>query len=137
MASRFTRVVRDVWETRLLQCKGKRTVRVKQVPLSGSSLNKGDVFILDAGLKIFIFNGPTSNKFERIKGIEVAESIDADERGGRAAIVHLEDDISNGEFWGPLGGFRDVSLPFVPLRSVLLLPPPSPLVFVVVVSFVW
>ena len=107
-ASGFHHVVRDVWETRLLHLKGKRTVRVRQVPIARSSLNKGDVFILDAGLKIFIFNGPTCNKFEKAKGIEVAQAIDDDERGGRAEIVHLEDDVSNAEFWGPLGGFVDV-----------------------------
>lgn len=110
VSSGFHHVVRDSYETRLLQCKGKRTVRVKPVPLSNASLNKGDVFILDAGLKIFIFNGPKCNKYERTKGIEVAQGIDDDERGGRAEIIHLEDDITNAEFWGPLGGFISVSL---------------------------
>ena len=47
---------------------GKRTVRVKEVPLASSSLCQGDVFILDAGLKIFIFNGPSANMWEKAKG---------------------------------------------------------------------
>jgi hypothetical protein len=37
-------------------------VRVSEVPVTNASLNKGDVFILDLGLKIFVFCGPTSNK---------------------------------------------------------------------------
>lgn len=66
--SGFKAVVRDVYETKLLHLKGKRTVRVSTVPLSVASLNAGDVFILDAGLKIYIFNGRFANKFEKTKG---------------------------------------------------------------------
>ena len=47
---------------------GKRTVRVKEVPLKASSLTQGDVYILDAGLLIYIFCGPTANMFEKSKG---------------------------------------------------------------------
>ena len=86
-------VEHDVYRTRLLQLKGKRTVTVREVPLSSASLNKGgssvfeylasaslvsyktlivsDVFLLDAGLKLFIFDGESSNKYERAKAIEV------------------------------------------------------------------
>jgi gelsolin len=49
IASGFKHVEKDVYSTRLLHCKGKRTVRVKEVPVNVSSLNKGDVFILDKG----------------------------------------------------------------------------------------
>ena len=45
----FTHVERDVYETRLLQCKGKRAVRVNPVPVASASLNIGDCFILDMG----------------------------------------------------------------------------------------
>lgn len=34
---------------RLYQIKGKRNIRAKEVPLSWSSFNKGDCFILDLG----------------------------------------------------------------------------------------
>eukprot|EP01042_Synura_sphagnicola_P009253 gene9253-11878_t len=64
--SGFRKVERDVYETRLLHLKGKRTVRAKEVPVQLSSLNKGDVFILDKGLKIFLFNGPSANKFGHV-----------------------------------------------------------------------
>lgn len=105
--SGFRKVERDVYETRLLHLKGKRTVRVSSVSVSKSSLNKGDVFILDKGLKIFLFNGPTANKYEKTKGLEVASNINSDERGGRAELVYMQDDIKNPEFWEPLGGFVD------------------------------
>ena len=51
IASGFAHVERDVYEPRLLHCKGARTVRVSTVPLQRSSLNKGDVFILDLGIQ--------------------------------------------------------------------------------------
>lgn len=110
--SGFRHVEKDVYTTRLLHLKGKRTVRVREVPVALASLNKGDVFILDQGLKLFIFNGPTANKYEKAKGIEVASKLNADERGGRAQIVILDDEPRNAEFWGHFGGYRDAnSLP--------------------------
>jgi hypothetical protein len=109
--SGFHHVERDVYETRLLHLKGKRTVRVKSVPVSNASLNTGDVFILDTGLKIFIFNGPEANKYEKVKGLEVANNIRNDERGGRAALIYLDDDPDNEEFWAALGGKITVTNP--------------------------
>jgi Gelsolin repeat len=50
---------------------GKRTVRVRAVAVSTDSLNTGDVFILDLGLTIYIYNGPLANKYEKVKGLEV------------------------------------------------------------------
>lgn len=105
--SGFRKVERDVYETRLLHLKGKRTVRVTPVPVDRASLNKGDVFILDAGLQIYVFNGPTSNSAERAKGVEVAAHIKDDERGGRAQIVLLSEDPRNEAFWSQLGGYTD------------------------------
>jgi hypothetical protein len=107
--SGFRKVERDVYETRLLHLKGKRTVRVTSVPVAKASLCKGDVFILDAGLKIYIFNGPTSNNQEKAKGVEVAQHIKDDERGGRAEIILLAEDPRNADFWGHFGGFVEPS----------------------------
>jgi hypothetical protein len=73
--SGFAHVERDQYETRLLHLKGKRTVRVKSVAVTNESLNNGDVFILDVGLTIFIYNGPLANKYEKVKGLEVANNI--------------------------------------------------------------
>ncbi|KAL8612457.1 hypothetical protein ACOMHN_058585 [Nucella lapillus] len=88
--SGFKKVERDKYETRLMQIKGKRNVRVRQVECHCSSLNQGDVFILDCGLVIYVWNGPFSSKMERIKGAEVAKRINDEERGGRAAVKIIE-----------------------------------------------
>lgn len=117
--SGFKHVEKDVYSTRLLHCKGKRTVRVREVPVAPASLNKGDVFILDLGLTLFVFNGPNANRYEKSKGIEVASKIDSDERNGRASIIILDDDIHNATFWGHFGGFHDPnSLPDGPEDTI-------------------
>ena len=109
--SGFTKVEKDVYPTRLLHCKGRRTVRVSEVPLAASSMNRSDVFILDKGLTIYIFNGPGSNKYEKLKGIETANRINSDSRSGRAFIAMVEGttDTFSVEFWNELGGYVDPS----------------------------
>eukprot|EP00286_Rhodomonas_abbreviata_P015931 CAMPEP_0181317536 /NCGR_PEP_ID=MMETSP1101-20121128/16522_1 /TAXON_ID=46948 /ORGANISM="Rhodomonas abbreviata, Strain Caron Lab Isolate" /LENGTH=809 /DNA_ID=CAMNT_0023424939 /DNA_START=45 /DNA_END=2470 /DNA_ORIENTATION=+ len=107
--SGFRTVERDVYEPRLLHLKGKRTVRVAEVPLKLSSLCQGDVFILDAGLTLYVFNGPTANRNEKTKGAEVAQNLKDDDRGGRAEIVLIHEDPQNADFWGYFGGYTDPS----------------------------
>ncbi|GFO12419.1 advillin, partial [Plakobranchus ocellatus] len=88
--SGFKKVERGKYETRLMQVKGKRNIRVKQVKCHTDSLNQGDVFILDCGLVIFVWNGPGSSTMERIKAAEVARRIKDEERGGKAAVKIIE-----------------------------------------------
>ncbi|CAL9167267.1 unnamed protein product [Musa hybrid cultivar] len=66
-ASGFKNPEEEKFETRLYVCKGKRFVRMKQVPFARSSLNHDDVFILDTEKKIYQFNGANSNIQERAK----------------------------------------------------------------------
>ena len=49
-------------------------------------MNSGDVFILDLGLTIYVWNGKESGRLEKIKGLEVARRIRDEERGGRASL---------------------------------------------------
>mmetsp|Transcript_10820 Transcript_10820/g.14042 ORF Transcript_10820/g.14042 Transcript_10820/m.14042 type:complete len:834 (+) Transcript_10820:53-2554(+) len=107
--SGFHHVERDSYTTRLLRVKGKRTPRLKEVPLTTDSLNNGDVFILDTGLKLFIFEGTTANRHEKAKALKITHGIKDNERGGRAEIILLREDPRNEEFWGPLGGYIEVT----------------------------
>lgn len=109
--SGFRHVERDSWPVRLLHVKGQRSVRVREVPLALASLNRGDVFILDKGLTIYLFNGTEANKQERLKGLEVATRINADERGGRAELVLIDDEPRHAEFWTHFGGYAADELP--------------------------
>lgn len=114
VASGFKKVERDVYETKLLMVKGNRNVRVKEVPLSNSSLNTGDVFILDMGLNLYLYFGESSNKAERSKGIDVINKIRNDDRGGRAVITAMSDEPDNEVFWSTLGGKITVTNPGEP-----------------------
>lgn len=103
--SGFVHVERDQYETRLLHVKGRRFARVKRVEAKHTSLNSGDVFILDAGLKIYLWNGKESHRLEKAKALDVATNIKNQERGGRAAIISLNDgqDDDDVDFWKALG----------------------------------
>lgn len=101
--SGFKKVEKDVYETRLLQLKGKRTVRMTQVPLKADSLNDGDVFILDAGLKIYQWNGKEASKQEKAKGLDVATQL-RNQRGARPEFFLVNDGAGVDDFWKHLGG---------------------------------
>lgn len=60
---------------------------MQQTKLAWSSMNSGDVFILDGGMKIWLWLGSSSGRVERIKGFEVARRIRDEERGGKAELI--------------------------------------------------
>jgi len=104
--SGFNHVKPEEYTPRLLHVKGKFHVRVEQVPLASSSLNSGDVFILDAGLQIYVFQGTQANAPEKFRADQIAEGI-KDERNGRAVITVFEENVQDdrkAKFWELLGG---------------------------------
>ena len=84
--SGFKKVERDKYEPRLLHVKGRRNIRVQQCKLSWASMNYGDVFILDMGLTIWVWNGSKAGRMEKVKGLQAATRIRDEERGGRAKL---------------------------------------------------
>ncbi|XP_072238485.1 advillin isoform X1 [Leuresthes tenuis] len=80
---------------RLLHVKGKRRVIAKEVEMSWRSFNLGDVFLLDIGKTIVQWNGPKSNRQERLKGMLLAKDIRDRERGGRAEVRVVEGDAES------------------------------------------
>ncbi|KAJ0023685.1 hypothetical protein NQD34_003584 [Periophthalmus magnuspinnatus] len=80
---------------RLLQVKGKKRVCAKEVDMSWESFNSGDVFLLDLGQTIVQWNGPKSNRQEKLKGMVMAKDIRDRERGGRAEIRIIEGDAED------------------------------------------
>ena len=103
--SGFNIVTEKVFEPRFLQCKGERYPRVFQVDMKASSVNEGDVFILDMNEKIFFWPGKDCNVNEKCKGLEVVTNMRKSERHCKAEIYFpREDDKVDEEFWGHLGG---------------------------------
>jgi len=72
--------------------------------VSASSMNSGDVFILDCGLTIYQWNGKTANRKEKAKGLDVTTAIKNNERGGRAKVSVVDEGSESDAFWTALGG---------------------------------
>lgn len=87
VASGFNQVeVNAAGEKRLFHVKGKKNIRVRQVNLSVSSMNKGDCFILDMGRDIYVYVGATAKRLEKIKAISAANQIRDQDHAGRASV---------------------------------------------------
>ncbi|XP_042399480.1 villin-2-like [Zingiber officinale] len=112
-ASGFKTPEEEHFETRLYICKGKRVVRMKQVPFARSSLNHDDVFILDTENKIYQFNGANSNIQERAKALEVVQYLKDKYHEGKCDVAIIDDgklqtESDSGEFWVLFGGFAPI-----------------------------
>ena len=68
VASGFKHVETNQYDVRrLLHVKGKKAVTATEVAFAWSSFNLGDVFLVDLGKVIIQWNGPQSNRMERLK----------------------------------------------------------------------
>ncbi|KAL5219060.1 hypothetical protein ABZP36_019744 [Zizania latifolia] len=112
-ASGFKKPEEEKFETRLYICKGKRAIRVKEVPFARSSLNHDDVFILDTENKIYQFNGANSNIQERAKALEAIQHLKEKYHNGVCDVAIVDDgklqaESDSGEFWVLFGGFAPI-----------------------------
>ncbi|KAK1420719.1 hypothetical protein QVD17_22543 [Tagetes erecta] len=113
VASGFKETEEEEFQIRLYTCKGKRVVKLKQVPFSRSTLNHDDVFILDTKDKIFQFNGANSNIQERAKALEVIQFLKDKYHEGTCDVAIVDDgklqaEGDSGEFWVIFGGFAPI-----------------------------
>jgi len=110
--SGFQHVKPEDYQPRLLHFRGKRLVRVTQVPLAVSSMNEGDVFVLDAGLQIFTWFGSSASVFDKRKANEVVEDL-KDERLGKPKSFIVVGYEECDDFWKLLGG-KGKAMPAIP-----------------------
>ncbi|XP_011033340.1 PREDICTED: villin-3-like isoform X1 [Populus euphratica] len=113
VATGFKKAEEEAFEIRLYVCRGKRVVRLKQVPFARSSLNHDDVFILDTEKKIYQFNGANSNIQERGKALEVIQFLKEKYHEGTCDVAIIDDgkldtESDSGEFWVLFGGFAPI-----------------------------
>lgn len=85
-------------EKRLFQVKGKRNVRVREVGLSISNMNKGDCFILENDRDIYVYVGPSAKRVEKLKAISAANQIRDQDHNGRAS-VHILGKLHASTIW--------------------------------------
>ncbi|KAF7042881.1 hypothetical protein CFC21_052367 [Triticum aestivum] len=131
-ASGFRKPEEDKFETRLYICKGKRAIRVKEVPFARSSLNHDDVFILDTEKKIYQFNGANSNIQERAKALEVIQHLKDKYHEGVCDVAIVDDgklqaESDSGEFWVVFGGFAPIGKKAISDDDVILEATPTKL----------
>jgi hypothetical protein len=103
VASGFNKVKPEEYKPRLLHIKGRKIPRVTEVPLNATSMNSGDSFILDLGLRLLQWNGARANQMERNRAATLCRAID-DERGGKPTVtVYTQGDKDEHEFYAALG----------------------------------
>ena len=81
-------------------------MHVCQIPKKTSCMNQGDVFILDTGLAIFVWNGEKSTQLKKAKALEVAHRIRDKEYGAKVDLIILDDASPSqlaSPFWKKLG----------------------------------
>ena len=106
VASGFNIVKPEEYRPRLLWLKGRKHIRVKEVPAEAASLNSGDVFILDAGLVLHQWQGSAAGPREKMRAAQLVRAID-DERRGKPVVKVIEEGDTEGDaqaFWEALGG---------------------------------
>ena len=98
--SGFNHVEPSVDEPHMYRVKGtEKGMSLAQVPLSKSSLNQGDSFILFANnSSVWVWHGSSANPDEKSRANTVAENMCS-----RGTVVTLEDGESDDAFWGYLG----------------------------------
>lgn len=103
VVSGFTHYDPEEVEKRLFRVKGKRNVQVMEVPISVSSLNKSDCFILDLGKNhsILILMPPGSRRMEQFRANQVASEIRDEDHAGNAEIEIIDQDFD--KFFEALG----------------------------------
>jgi hypothetical protein len=90
----------------------QKHVQVYQVPLKVESLNDHDAFVLDAGLKIWQFNGTKSSAWEKRKANAIIDELSVS-RNGKSQKSYVIDGLQDKgsplieEFWGFFGGRPD------------------------------
>lgn len=104
IASGFRPAKPNEYKHRLFHIKSdaKKHVSAFEVPVNVTSLNQGDVFILDLGQIIYNFAGDCADPFEKLKGSVLASNLRLS-RGGSVKVTDQLDDA----FWKAVGGTKN------------------------------
>lgn len=103
--SGFNPVSPEVFMNRLMDVRRtkKRVIVSDEVVMSSDSLNHRDAFILDAGLKIWVFYGDDCNPFVKQACITRAKNLESERTGCYEVFTEPDE-----EFWEIIGGKGDI-----------------------------
>jgi len=79
------------------------------VPIEAKSFNEGDVFVLDAGLNLFQWQGKSAGKNEKGRAGQLCRAIDDERRGKPQVQVFSQTDRNVKEFWDEVAKFDSTS----------------------------
>lgn len=83
---------------------------IRQVDPVFASLNEGDVFVLDAGSKIFVWVGREAGIVKQSKGLEIANMINSENKSkGSVTLMQGASRDANDAFWEIMGGKGEVA----------------------------
>ncbi|XP_048575726.1 protein flightless-1 homolog isoform X2 [Nematostella vectensis] len=103
-ASGFYSVEDQIYITRLFRLLKDKRVLLEPVLPDVSSLDPTFTFILDAGLKIYIWSGAKAKRTTKTKARLFVEKINKNERKNKAEIIMCMTGDEPGEFWRLLNG---------------------------------
>lgn len=91
--SGFTHVDPEAVEKRLFQVKGKRNIKVKQIPMDPALMNKEDCFILDLGKghDVLVYMPPGARRMEKYKATMAANEIRDEDHAGDANVEIIDE----------------------------------------------
>lgn len=109
--SGFNKVSPETYRPRLLWLKGRKNIRIEEIPIDPSKMNQGDVFILDAGLHIYQWQGVSAGMNEKARAGQLCRAIDDERRGKPEVRVYSSGDRDELEFWKALLGPDTKTIP--------------------------
>lgn len=101
--SGFNKVKPEEYRKRLLWVKGRKVPRITEVEATVASMNNGDVFILDAGMNIYQWNGKKAGMMEKNRASTLCRAIDDERKGAPEVHVFRQGDKDEHEFFDALG----------------------------------
>ena len=90
--------------TRFYRIAGSHRLSVEPVPLSYKSLDPRFAFLLDDGMKLYLWNGSKCNPVTRSKARLFTEKINKYERKFQAELIQIKQSEETTAFWEYLGG---------------------------------
>jgi hypothetical protein len=94
--SAIRRVEKGHYEPRLIHIKNasvegtRNQLRCCVVDTHVDSMNKQDSFVLDAGTKIMIWNGPHASRVKKNKSLEIAIKLNNENNGGKGKVLVID-----------------------------------------------
>jgi len=106
--SGFKKVEDEEWTPRLMWANGKnrKNTKIKEIPLEAKNVSEADCYVLDTGMKAYVFFGSNASVWEKQLANKFVDKLQG-ERGKMedANVDGLGDDTPDSEeFWKALGG---------------------------------